>query len=394
MMLGIGAVCADVQASSLYDVTPRVGLLESMPLKWSFSVNAGYDDNVNAVAKGSASYESSSFVGFVLGSSYSNQDARTQLTYNARLGGDVYTRNVRGRSGQVVGNSSVSMQLTHAFDSTLRYTMNNSVAYTPDPNYADGISSSRRQGNTFTFSTAHTVGKSLDPRWAMNTNVSYSGILYSESEYKDDNREYVNVGESLSFKASERTSYIANLSGQFVMRQEGYNNQNIYTTVGVQHALSPLSNVSLNVGTQVKLQEGFGNKLYPTLSGGYNRVVTDSTSVNFYFSYNNESVGTYYAGRNYGSNSTWRLGVACNQRLTHVLSLNYGASAMFSDYTMGESGLGDHKETTYNLNVGLSWRLDRAWSVGISYAYTNADLGGFAAPYHRNVYSVSTTYTF
>ena len=393
-MLGIGAFCADVQASSLYDVTPRVGLLESTPLRWSFTLSAGYDDNVNAVSKSNPNYESSSFVGFLLGSSYSNQDSRTQLSYNVSLGGDVYTRNVHGRSDQVVGNSSVSMQLVHAFDSTLRYTMNNSVAYTPDPNYADGISASRRQGNTFTFNTSHTIGKSLDPRWALNTNMSYSGILYSEGDYKDDNREYVNIGESLSFRASERTSYIANASGQFVLRQEGYDNQNLYTTVGVQHALSPLSNVSLNAGTQIKMQQGFGTKIYPTLSGGYNRVVTDSSTVSFYFSYNNESVGTYYAGRNYGSNSTWRLGASCNQRLTHVLSLNYGASAMFSDYTMGEAGLGDRQQTTYNLNVGLSWRLDRAWSVSVSYAYTHADLGGASTPYQRNVYSINTTYTF
>ncbi|SEH77280.1 oligogalacturonate-specific porin KdgM family protein [Akkermansia glycaniphila] len=394
MMLGIGAVSANVQASSLYDVTPSVGLLESSPLKWSFTLSAGYDDNVNAVAKSNPVHESSSYVGFSLGSSYSNQDARTQLSYNALLGGDVYTRNMHGRTDQVIGNSSLSMQLTHAFDSTLRYTMHNSVAYTPDPNYADGISASRRQGNTFTFNTSHTVGKSLDPRWALNTNVSYSGILYSESEYQDDNREYVNIGESLSFKASERTSYLANASGQFVLRQEGYNSQNIYTTVGIQHALSPRSNVSMNVGTQIKIQQGAGTKVYPTLSGGYNRVVTDSMSISCYVSYNNESVGTYYDGRNYGSNSTWRLGVNCTQKLTHVLSLNYGASAMFSDYSDGEAGLGDHKETTYNFNVGLSWRLDRSWSVAVGYAYTNADLGGFSTPYTRNVYSINTTYTF
>lgn len=47
-LLASGLVGAHAYGQSLYTLAGPVGLEESLPLKWTFNVAGGYDDNVNA----------------------------------------------------------------------------------------------------------------------------------------------------------------------------------------------------------------------------------------------------------------------------------------------------------------------------------------------------------
>lgn len=389
-----GGICFAPAAAafSLFDTAPTIGLPESYPVRWGVSLSAGYDTNVNAVRKSDPNYKASSFVRFGINSSYSDQDSLTSLAYNLNLGGTLYTENVSGSSNQLMSNSSLSLSLSRRFDSTLSYTTSNSLSYTPEPDYATGISASNRQGEAFNYSTSHTISKALDARWSLSTTASYSGVMYSNKEYQQDDRNYVSLSESVSLRVSSRTSYSLTASAQVVDRNAGLDANNIYLNVGVNHSLSPISSCNLTVGSQMKNQDSVQDEWSPTLNAGYTRTVAGRLNINSYVALSNESVGTYRSGRNYASDQCWRMGVNCSQPLTHVLSLTYGASAIFSHYSMGQGGLPTNSEATYNLNCGFTLRHTSQLSSSLTYAYTHGRT--WDNKYARNVWSYSLSYSF
>lgn len=389
-----GGVCLAPAATafSLFDTAPAIGLPESYPVRWGVSVSAGYDTNVNAVRRNDPDYKASSFVRFGVNSSYSDQDSLTSLSYNLSLGGTLYTENMPGSSDQLMSNSSLTFSLTHRFDTTLSYTTNNSLSYTPEPDYATGISAANRQGEAFNYSTSHTISKALDSRWSLSTTASYSGVTYSNKEYQQDDRNYLSLAESATFRANSRTSYSMTASTQMVERNTGLDAKNIYLNVGINHSLSPISSCTLTVGSQMKNQDGVQDEWSPTLNAGYTRTVAGRLNINSYVALSNESVGTYRSGRNYASDQCWRVGINCSQPLTHVLSLTYGGSAIFNHYSMGQGGLPTNSETTYNLNCGLTLRHTSQLSSSLTYAYTHGQT--WDNKYARNVWSYSLSYSF
>lgn len=392
LLVGVGLGVPGAGAFSLFDTAPSIGLPESYPIRWGASLSAGYDTNVNAVRRSSPDYEDSAFVRFGVNSSYSDQESMTSVSYAFNLGGTLYAKKVRGSSDQLMSNSSLSLSLTHRFDSTLTYSTNNSVSYTPEPDYASGISASRRQGEAFNYSTSHSLSKALDSRWSLSTSASYSGVVYSNREYKHDDRDYISLSESATFRVSTRTSYTASVSGQMVSRNMGLNARNLYMNVGVNHSLSPVSSCNLTVGAQMKDQNGLADEWSPTLNAGYSRVVAGRLNVNSYIALSNESVGTYRSGRSYGSDQCWRMGVTVSQPLTHVISINYGATAIFSHYAMGQHGLPSDSDRTYNLNFGFSWRHTSHLSSSVNYAFTDGHT--WDNNYLRSVWTYSLSYSF
>lgn len=392
LLVGFCAGVPAASAFSLFDTAPSIGLPESYPLRWGVSLSMGYDTNVNSVERSNPSYKESSFVRFGISSSYSDQESRTSLTYAMHLGGTLYTENMPGSSDQLMSDCSLSVALSHRFDSTLSYSTNNSVSYTPEPDYSSGISASRRQGEAFNYNTSHTVSKALDARWSLSTSASYSGVMYSNKEYRQDDRNYVSITENVSFRVNTRTSYTAGCSGQMVARNMGLNARNFYMNVGVNHSLSPVSSCNLTVGSQLKSQNGMEDKWSPTLNAGYSRVVAGRLNVHSYVALSNESVGTYRNGRNYGSDQCWRIGVDFSQPLTHVISITYGVNAIFSHYTMGQGGLPSDSDRTYNLHAGLTWRHTSHLSSSLMYSFTDGHT--WETNYLRSVWTYGISYSF
>ncbi len=389
---GLGVVVPAAGAFSLFDTAPPIGLPESSPVRWGVSLSAGYDTNVNAVRRSNPQYKESSFVRFGISSSYSDQDSLTSLAYQLSLGGTLYTENVPGSSNQLMSNSSLSLSLTRRFDSTLSYITNNSLSYTPEPDYATGISAANRQGEAFNYSTSHTISKALDARWSLASTLSYSGVTYSNKEYRHDDRNYLSFSESATFRANTRTSYSLTASAQMVDRDTGLDARNIYLNGGINHSLSPISSCNLTIGAQMKNQDDVRDEWSPTLNAGYTRTVAGRLNINSYIALSNESVGTYRSGRNYASDQCWRMGVRCSQPVTHVISISYGASAIFNHYSMGQGGLPTDSEATYNLNVGLTLRHTSKLSSSLSYAYTHGRT--WENKYARNVWTYSISYSF
>ena len=385
-------------AMSLYDTAPSIGLPVSEAVKYSLSARVGYDDNINSSHR---SKTPSVYTGANFGATYSDFESTTKTHYNASLGATYYFKRAYSTNHKWFSNTSVSGGISHSFSDRCTYSLNASVRYQPEPDYANGMSTSRGQGDCFNWSLSNAVTRSIDTRWSWSLNASYSGNYYAERTYQYDDRQYLNGSATLSVKTSELVSYNLNLSYRKDLKKSGYgyNSDNFYATLGTSRSLTPYSSMNLNVGVQQKVIHR--EKIWtPTARAGYNRKVIEGFSISMYASLDNENVDTYRGSLgSYLSNPSVRVGFSGSYTWSPDLSLTFGCSYYTSEYTRGEGGMRSYNRYSINPQVGASFRITDKIRGNISYTHTisNASYGYYGGGnnnYHRNNATFSATYTF
>ena len=393
-LLLTGMCAVNAVAISLYDTAPTVGLPQSHAIKYNTYVRLGYDTNVNAASR-SQSESASTYVSVGGGASFSDYESVDKLTYNLNLGATRYLGSVGASDQKMTSDCSASVSFVHAFSARSTYSLSTSVSYSPEPDYASGISSSRRQGDCLNWSLSNSYNQSIDARWSWHVNAGYSGNIYQEKAYQNDDRQYLNTGAGLSYRASELLSYNANLSYRFDMRETGYDSDNVTASLGFNRSLDPVSSCSGSLGLQSKFVNG-ETILTPNLQLGYNRRVAEGFSANMYVNLSNENVDTYRGvGANYLSDVTWRVGANCSYTLSPDVSFSFGVSVMRSSYSKGTGRLQDETNTTITPNVGMSYRFsdDLMGSINYQYTWYDTDRRG-SEGYTRHNISTGLTYSF
>lgn len=386
--LALAGLCVPASyALSLYDTAPPIGLPESHAVKYNANLSMGYDDNLN-----SSQYdrEGGGFVKFGVGASYADHESVTHISYNAHIGGTLYDNDANGTKDKLFSDMSLSASLTHSFTPGSTYSLRVSASYKPEPDYENGISASRSQGDCLNWSVSNAYSQAIDARWSWTLTAGYSGNIYSNSEYQYDDRQYINTGLSLGYKYSPLTSYSLSTSYRYDFRRVGLNSNNLYLTLGMNSSLSPNSSISITLGTQTKFIAGESN-IYPNVRIGYNRQLTEGLSMRLYVSYDNENVDTYGGTGNYLSNCTWRAGVATTYRLSPRVSFNLDVSLLDANYEDGTHGLKNRDRLTWTVSTGMSYMFTQSLSGNIGYTYTRQT--GYY-DYYRNVVSAGLGYSF
>lgn len=384
-------------AMSLYDTAPAIGLPVSQAVKYSLTARVGYDDNSNNSRR---SKSPSVYTGANLGASYSDFESTTKTHFNASLGATYYFKRAYSTNHKWFSNNHLSGGITHSFSDRCTYSLSASLRYQPEPDYSNGISASRAQGDCFNWSLSNSVTRSIDQRWSWGLNASYSGNYYAEKTYHYDDRQYIHAGAHMSVKASELASYSLNISYRRDMkkRRYGYSSNNFYFTLGTSRSLTPYSSMNLRVGAQQK--HIHHKKIWtPTARAGYNRKVMEGLNVNAYVSLDNENVDTYRGSfGSYLSNPSLRMGVNGSYVWSPDLSLTFGCSYYTSEYTRGEGGMRSYNRYSVSPHVGATFRITDRIRGHINYTYTisNSSYGSYGShnEYHRNNVAFSATYTF
>lgn len=391
----VAAVNAD--AISLYDTAPVVGLPLSYAVKYNVYANIGYDTNMNATSSGvrKGSESVSAYVNFGFGGSYADFESIDKISYTFNLGATRYLSAADSQGQEMFSNCGLSASLVHAFTARSTYSGSLRVSYSPEPDYASGISAAGRQGDTLNWSFSNAYNHSIDARWSWNVNMGYSGNRYSESAYQGDNRQYINAGCGLIYRASELLSYNTNFTYRHELRETGYDSDSYTFSVGFNRSLDPVSSCSCSIGLQTK---SVAQKiiLTPTLNLGYNRKVAEGLSVNSYVALSNENVDTYRGpNANYLSDVTCRVGVNCSYTLSPDVSFSFGLSAMCAQYTEGSGRLVDETNVTVNPTLGMSYRFTESLVGNIRYQYTWFETNRVGSDgYTRHNISTGLTYNF
>ncbi len=373
---------------SLYDMAPPVGLPESYDVRYNAHIGMGYDDNLNSTHRNP---DGGAFVNFGVGASYSDQESADRISYSVNLGGRLYDDRANDSDQEFFTESSLKFALTHAFGAGSSFSTNLSLSYRPEPDYSNGISAARAQGECFNWYMNNAYTRAIDTRWSWTANLAYSGNLYTDSAYYVDDRQYLSGGLSFAYRASTLTTYNITTSASYDFRDYGNDSQNIYVTGGVNHALSPIASVYASAGVQVKFVDGETN-LYPTIRVGYRRKLTEGLSTVAYVSLKNENVNTHRFGADYLSDLAWRVGAQLNYQLSHRVSFSGGAALLSSNYTKGRGALNDATETTWTCNIGMNYRITEQLTSHLSYNFTDANES--AGDYTRNVVSAGVSYEF
>lgn len=381
-------------ALSLYDTAPTIGLPESHAVRYSVSGSVGYDDNVNSQKTDKTS---SLLLSASLGATYADFESAEKVSYSANLGATYYLKSANSSGQKLFSNNSVSATWSHKLNDMMDNSVSLSVRYTPEPDYANGISAARRQGDCFNWSVSDSFSRAMDARWSWSANASYSGNIYTNSTYQVDNRQYVNTGMSLSLRPGDLTSYSLSMSYRYDLRDYGYNSNNLSLTLGVNRSIDAFSSANLSVGIQQKLIHG--KQIWsPNVRAGYNRRVAEGLSVNSYLSLDNENIDTYRGvGLNYLSNPTWRVGANLSYSWHPELSFTMGCSLLQSNYSRGERGLGNSSRTTVTPTLGVSFKFTDRLSGHVNYnctISTSSNNGGGEYRYVRNHVTVGTSYSF
>lgn len=388
-----GLVAVNAEALSLYDSTPVVGIPESHAIQYNVGASVGYDTNRGSSYRAE---ESSAFVSASVGASYADYESTTNLVYSFSLGLQKYLKSSSSGDNQdIQSNCSLSASLTHAISGGSNYAASLSLSYSPEPDYASGYSSAHRQGDCLNWSFSNSYSQSIDARWSWNVSAGYSGNIYGERKYSQDDRQYVSGGLGLSYRASELMSYNASMSYRYDARRMGFDSDNVTFSLGFTRSLDPVSSCSGSVGLQTKMV-GNDTILNPNFHFGYNRTVSEGLSVSTFVNFSNENVDTYRGmGANYLSDLTWRVGVNCSYRLSPVVSFNFGLSCMHSTYSKGTGNLQKEKNMTLNPSVGMSYRFSEKLSGNINYQYTWYDSGRKGSgDYTRHSISSGLQYSF
>lgn len=381
-------------AMSLYDTAPAIGLPVSEALKYTLTARVGYNDNLNSTRDHRTR---SIYTGMTLRASYSDFESVDKKTLSATLGATYYFKRAYSTNNKWFSNNNITASLSHRFSDRMTYSVQASLRYQPEPDYSNGMSASRAQGDCFNWSLHNTLTRSIDARWNWSANASYTGNTYSTSAYRGDNRQYINGGLTLTLRPMEHVSYSLNVRYRYDLKDYGYNSNNIYGTLSMSRSLTPYSSMNVSVGVQQKYIHG--RKITtPTFRGGYNRTVVEGLSIRFYASLDNENVNTYRGALgNYLSDPTWRIGVTCSYKFTPDLSFNFGCTFYRSSYSRGEGTLSDTHTYSWNPMVGATFRITDKIRGNIHYTYTasNSTYGNSTNNKHyRNNISASASYTF
>lgn len=389
-----GVCVSSAGAISLYDTAPVVGLPESHTAHYSAYASLGYDSNVNT---SHSDEDSSAFVRAGMQASFADFESLDKISYRLNLGMTHYLSSAKRHGGkESYADLSLTGSLVHAFSSRSTYSAAVSLIYSPEPDYSTGISAARRQGECFYWSFNNAYNHSIDTRWSWNVSAGYSGVLYSETEYQSDDRQYFTVSTGLNYRASELLSYNTTFYYKHDMRDYGYNSDNLTLMVGFNRALDPVSSCSVNIGVQQKYVHG-DSFLSPNVRMGYNRKVTEGLSVNSYVVLSNENVDTYRRGGfNYLSDLTTRVGVDASYALSPDVSFSFGFSVYYAQYTKGTHRMQDETNVSYQPHVGMNYKFTEDLTGNICYEYTyyDADSKRKHSDYTRHVVSTGLSYTF
>ncbi len=395
-MVAAGLLTVQAQGQSLYSLAGPVGLEESLPLKWSFSVSGGYDDNVNASNRAEFQ-DDSAFIMANVGVALANYDSITQYSFKASLGAIFYLKDMEGDTNETLSNSTLSANLSHSFSPTLRYSGSFSLAWQPEPNYSNGIANSRRQGDYIYGHVSSSLSKAWTTRWSTTGTISYSTLQYQEEASEIDNRDYITLGVNNRFKWTERLALSLNYRLSFCQREYGSDEHSNYLLAGVEYALDQYTTATLRVGPQFKYVDHYGSHTYPSAEFGLNHRMTDRFSLGMFVRYSNEATDTYRGvGSTYSSNESWRVGINSTFKLTHRVSLNAGLNLVNADYSRSR-GMTDTTTLTVNAYAGVSMMLTNVLSLDARYSYTHGQYSGYSYDmpgYDRNVFSFGMSYSF
>jgi len=377
---------------------------ESLPLKWSVGADLTYDDNVapGGAADGTDSMSINPYVGL----SFVKVTPQTTVDVYARLGLIYYFDQDSGSDIDDVNTQSrAGVNITHRFTERLRLSSQNFVSYELEPDYSQGVSSSRALGEYFFWQTDNALGYRWTDRFATYTGFQLTGLTYDDVDNAD--RFTWTLYNQFRYQLGPRTVVTLDYRyGQTEADGLASNSADHFILAGVEQRFSPTTILVAKAGAQIREVDDGDNSTSPFFELTANTQVTEVFSVRAFARYSLESYdsvqfidGSFY---DFSERQTLRVGVAGDYMISKTLSLGAGVDYIPSSFDSGnlvgggsgpatQDGL---EEDIFNAFIALTVRFTDNLSASVGYNYTDSSSDFDGRDYDRNRFTVGVRAEF
>jgi len=372
---------------------------ESLPLKWIVGADLVFDDNVNPT---SGSEDSATSINPYVGVSFVSISPQTTWDVYARLG-LIYYFDAPSGMDDTYGQARIGADLTHNFNERLRFSSRNFIAYELEPDYAQGIATSRQAGEYFYWQTDDSIGYRWSERFATYSGIQLTGLDY-DSDVPNADRFTWMIYNQGRYQLTPQTVLTAEYRyAQTTADGLASDATDHYLLGGVEHRFSPTTILIARAGAQFHEVDAAGSddSVSPYVEVALNSQINTAFSVRSFLRYGLENYDTVRdvgaAGGplfEFDARRTLRIGVAGEYALSQRLSLFGGVDYINTSFDEGRDvtdptntadGL---SEDLINAYIGLSVKLTDYLYGSATYNHTTSDSDLFGGEYDRNRFSV------
>jgi hypothetical protein len=381
---------------------------ESLPIKWTLGSNIIYDDNlVPTVPSGSGFEESAVSINPYAQLSLTNVSPQTTIDLYARLGVIYFfTDSETPGADDTFPSARVGFDINHNFNSRVRFSSRNSLAYEFEPDYSRGFSTPRGVDPYTLWSSDNSIGYRFTERVGTYTGLVVGGL---ESDVDIARRFTWEVYEQLRYQYSKRSVLTAGYRySQWSGDQQDSTNH--FVTGGIEHRLSSTSIVVASAGAQFRDVDGTDDDggASPFFEMALNSQLNSRVSVRAFTRYSVEDFDTVQVvgadPLQFADQQVLRIGVSSSYELTPRLTAIGGIDFVSTDFNDGtnlnnptdkDSG---KSEEVINVSLGLRATINPALSGEciLNYTDSTSDFSSatFTRDFDRMRLSVGVNYTF
>lgn len=388
-------------AGGLYKVKEEVE--SSIPIAWSLSMNAIFDDNTNP--GGVADGDETVSLNPQLSLRYASATPQTVIYLYGRLGLIYYIDEPAGpQSEDTYGQSRLGFDIAHTFDERLRYVSANYVTYELEPDYSLGINGSRQPGEYLYYATDHSLGYRWSERFATTSGVTVTGLKYDDIA-NADRFEWL-VYNQFRYQVSAQT--VATSTYRYSEAEASgvaSNSSSHFFLLGVEHRTTTNTTIHANAGLQARQLDNASEQdsTNPYVEFSMRTAVNNSFSYSAFLRYGTENYDTVVLApllTEFAEKITLRVGLTGQYQISPKLSLFGGVNVISSSYQSGTlvstptTTAADADEFLLNAYLGTTIKLTDNVNGNISYNFTTSESDASGRDYDRNVISAGLSVEF
>jgi hypothetical protein len=357
-----------------------LGWLPTIPIQLTAGFDMGYDDNATLTSSGNGS----SFVEENVTMSYNRFTEPTQFYL---LGIGRFGQYFDVSRNDVDGN--VTMSLTHNFSTRLSFYASVFAAYQSQPNFSSNVGPENVISDHFYTTDIFSLTYHWFPRFSMTSSYTFERVKYAQASIGDfQDRVDSTLSEQFQFSLTRRTNLVAEYRFQTITYDTAPTDSITHSILaGINHNLTEHLIVHARAGESFRALENDGSSSTPYLESVVD-YVSSNHSLSWTSSYGFESP----TATGVTTTQTWRTGLRLTYGLTSRITSTAGVYYHHDENTGGSDSTGS--QDSFDLTLGLSYTLNKHFSLGLNYNHTTLGSMGSTPGYSENRWFGGVTYTY
>jgi hypothetical protein len=368
-----------------------LSLVSRVPFKFSISVDAGYDTNVNNANS------SSDGSGYGLVRADLSYDGGTQRThFTLTIGADLTYYFQGAADPNPETNTRVHFTLRHSVDSRLSLLATLDAEYRAEPDFSQDVGPNRRSGYFFTTNDFFSATYAWTSLISTVTSENFRWVKYDNSTVGAfEDRIENTIGQQLKFNLSGRTALVGEYRFELIDYDRfPHDSTSQYILGGIDHSFSERASMSLRGGATLRSYSQNGtDQTEPYFSGSFLYAIGRRSSLNWNVSYSLESPDSPLIA----STKAFRTGLQFTYGLTARITTSLAA---YYVHQQNESfdfpGVGSFSTTedSYDVSLNVGYSINRHWGVHVGLQTSGNAMDIANSDYTRERYSAGVNYSF